>query len=121
MTIDQDIKTTGVDEFTPLHMTTESEMEPILININQYEYVNLQGTFVWYLSPATIKIILQIQSVNEQQNFRNTLDFITNEARKDQMVKSYILTLYNLQTWLKKFGESGKKEKMKELQQMLAI
>ena len=66
-----------------------------------------------------IEKISRIQSENEQQNYRKTLDFIANGTKRDQMINGYILMQYILQVRLKKFKESGNKATMKELQQML--
>ena len=92
MTTYQDIRPIGVDEPTPLHTTTQPEIvEPIDPNeLDQYKYVNLHGKF-GDLSP-TEETISQIINWTKQQNFKNTLDFITNEARRDQMINNdYIL------------------------------
>ena len=66
-----------------------------------------------------IEKISRIQSENEQQNYRKTLDFIANGTKRDQMINGYILTQYSLRARLKKFGEVGRKATMKELQQIL--
>ena len=70
------------------------------------------------LSNETVEEITQITSSNEQQNYRNTLDFIAYKARRDQMINDYILTQYSLKVRLKKFGKGGRKATMKELHQM---
>ena len=113
-TEDRDIKRTGVDASPRLQMTTaESEIEQTIPNeTEQYEYRNLQEMVGALLSHESIKTILQIQSENEKQNYRNTLDFITHEVRRDQMIDDYILAQYSLRTGLKKFFiEGGKKSK----------
>ena len=71
------------------------------------------------LSHQSIEKISRITSDNEQQNYRNTQDFIANETRRDQMINDYILTQYIIRAGLKKFGEGGRKATMKELHQML--
>ena len=48
------------------------------------------------------------------------MEFVANEARRDQIIDDYILTQYSLKAGLRKFGEKGQNSTMKELQQMLA-
>ena len=48
------------------------------------------------------------------------MEFVANEARRDQIIDDYILTQYSLKARLKKFREGGRKATMKELHQMLA-
>ena len=86
------------DQITPLQTTTELE-----INVDpneteeQYEYINLQGVFGDLLLDETIENIPRITSDNKQQNYRKALDFIANNARRDQMINNYITRQHRLQ------------------------
>ena len=113
-----DIKSPGVDHIPPLQPEPEIDLNKPNDTGDQCNYVNLQGIF-GDISP-TIEVISQIQSKNEQRNFRKTLDFIADEARRDQMINNYILTQYILgRAGLEYFGEDGREATTKELQQML--
>ena len=82
----------------------------------EFEYINLQGTFREMEPCSPEKIIVRMNTPNERQNYYNMIDFIANEARRTQMTDDYILTKYNLRSGLRKFGEKGCNATMKLLQ-----
>ena len=86
----------------------------------EFEYINLQGTFGDTESCSPEERIDQIGTPNERQNYYHTIEFIANEARRDNVINDFILTQYSLKADTRKFRKKGCKATMKELlEQML--
>ena len=99
-----DTETTGVEDHNR-NDNTEPEYEPrkstrIRIqnqgveqtNHNEdFEYTTLWSTFRDLEPCSPEEMIVRIKMPNERQNYYNTMDFIANEARRDQMIDDYIV------------------------------
>ena len=127
---DNGTETTGVEDHKPSH-NTEPEYDDkkpqrsnrIRFQNQEVEQINedLKGTFGDLEPCSPEEIIVWINAPNERQNYYNTMEFIANEARRDQMIDGYILTQYSLKAGQRKFGQDGRKATMKELQHNIII
>ena len=84
----------------------------------EFEYANLQDPYGDPEPCSPEETVVPFDTSNERQNYYNTMEFITNQARRDQMIDNYILTQYSLKAGLRKFREDSHKATMKELQEM---
>ena len=81
----------------------------------EFEYISLQGMFRDLEPCPPEEKIVQIDTPNKRKTYYNTMEFIANDARRDQMIDDYIHTRYSLKADLRKFGEARYEATMKEL------
>ena len=130
---DHDTETVGMDDHKT-NSTNEPEQNHLDTDVSQilqriwnqgveqtkeeFEYINLQGKFsdIDPCSTTTKETIVCIKMSNERKNYYNTMHFIADEARKDQMINDYILTQHILKAGLRKFEEKDHNATVKELQ-----
>ena len=73
----------------------------------EFIYINFQGTF-GNIDPCSTpeETTVCIDTPNKRKNYYNTMEFITDEARRDQMTDDYILIHYILKAGLRNLVRS---------------